>query len=110
MAERRLDKLDLEMIQCEKDGYGVHYGRWKAAKDAGLLRRPVAKKPVNPPEITGQQKRHFCVRCGEMVPDNTRQRLYCSKECAKRAQAEQVLRAYHRKKSGKEGNTDELEI
>lgn len=30
--KRKLDKLDLEMIECEKAGFGCHYGRWKATQ------------------------------------------------------------------------------
>ena len=26
--DKQQDKLLLDMIQCEKDGFGVHYGKW----------------------------------------------------------------------------------
>lgn len=97
MARRKLDHLDLVMIQCENDGCGVQYGRWKAAKDAGILNRPAEAKPINPPKTNGQQKRLFCVRCGKPVPDNTRQRLYCGDECRKLATAERAREKYLKK-------------
>ena len=28
-----MDNLSKCMIQCEKDGFGVHYGRWRAAQE-----------------------------------------------------------------------------
>lgn len=31
--KKKLDKLSLDMIQCAKDGFGVHYGRWKATQE-----------------------------------------------------------------------------
>ena len=94
MAKRHLDQLDLDMIQCEKDGYGVHYGAWRAAKDAGLLGKPAEKRPSNPPDLTGQQKRLFCIRCGKPVPDNTQQRLYCGGECRALMNAERAHEKY----------------
>ena len=31
--KKELDKLSLDMIECEKAGFGVHYGAWKAAQE-----------------------------------------------------------------------------
>ena len=38
MARKKiLDKLSLDMIECEKAGYGVHYGAWKATQTKPVI-------------------------------------------------------------------------
>ena len=32
MAKKKLDKLSLDIIECQKAGFGVHYGAWKATQ------------------------------------------------------------------------------
>ena len=72
MARKELDKLSLDMIQCEKDGYGVHYGRWKA------MQQPV--KVVS--EIPDGWKR--CPQCGKPFKPRCGKK-YCDEVCRKQA-------------------------
>ena len=71
MAKKKLDNIDLEMIQCEKDGYGVHYGWWKA------------KQPVVEPEpqpIPDDWK--TCAFCGKPFKPKTGKQKYCDSVCS----------------------------
>ena len=70
MAKKQLDKLSLDMIQCEKDGYGVWYGRWKATQ-------PI-KKP-EPPELPDGWK--VCLHCGKHFKPKVKQQKYCEVYC-----------------------------
>lgn len=71
MAKKKeLDKLSQEMIQCEKDGFGVHYGRWKATQ-------PIVK-PV-PVEIPEGWK--SCPQCGRAFKPVKANNKYCGAEC-----------------------------
>lgn len=77
MAEEQLDKLSLDMKRCEKDGYGVSYGRWKATQ-------PIIKRvPVELPE--GWK---VCPRCGIAFKPKVPQQKYCDPVCAREAQRE----------------------
>ena len=73
----KLDKLSLDMIQCEKDGYGVHYGAWRAAQGAkNTLAEPQAK--CNQPE----GYKYICQKCGkEFYAMNKKPRKFCSNQC-----------------------------
>lgn len=75
MAEKRQrTKLELDMIQCEKDGYGVRYGLWKAAQKPV----PIVKKEI--PEGL-----RVCVGCGKPFKPKTphSKQLYCDVTCQK---------------------------
>lgn len=67
------DKLALDMIQCKKDGFGCHYGAWKAAQD-------------NPVKIEKEENEipdgwRVCEWCGKPYkPKTKRPQKYC--ECA----------------------------
>lgn len=75
--ERKLDNIDLDMIQCEKDGYGVHYGRWKATQ-------PIKKPdPVGIPEDW-----KVCPHCGKAFKPKMKQQKYCEAVCCYEAQRE----------------------
>ena len=77
MAKKQLDKLSLDMIQCEKDGYGVHYGKWYAAQN-----RPVKIEPKGLPD--GWKK---CAYCGKpFKPKTKRIQYYCEAQCQAAAQ------------------------
>ena len=71
-----VDKLTLDMIQCEKDGFGVHYGAWRAAqyeKNGGVV----------PPRKPKGYKR-ICLNCGkEFYAMVNRERKYCDERCRK---------------------------
>lgn len=72
MDKKELDKLSLDMIQCENDGYGVHYGRWKAAQ-------PIVK-PVEVPEDW-----KVCRQCGKAFKPNVKHQKYCCRVCCNKA-------------------------
>lgn len=73
---KELDNLSKDMIQCKKDGYGVHYGNWKAAQN------PVEyKKPPLPSDW------RVCPWCNTPFKlKNNRKRIYCDVYCQRAAQ------------------------
>ena len=74
--KKELDKLSLDMIQCEKDGFGVHYGRWKA------MQKPVKIEPQGIPEGW-----LVCAQCGTpFKPKTKRKQYYCGAFCQQQAQ------------------------
>ena len=82
--KKQLDKLSLDMIECEKAGFGVHYGRWK------VTQKPVKIVPKGIPEDFKQ-----CPECGVWFKPGVHQK-YCDSVC-QRAVAE---RRYKQKKAG----------
>lgn len=82
--KEELDKLSRDMVQCEKDGFGVQYGRWMAYKEQQTKSFPtVLSKDTKENENEEQNVRlRVCPVCGEsfMPPDN-RNRVCCSPEC-----------------------------
>lgn len=86
------DKLSLDMIQCEKDGFGVHYGAWRAAqyeKNGGM---PPIQKPKG--------YKHTCLNCGnEFYAKANKLRKYCSEFCREQY--------YRRQKSEAKANGQE---
>lgn len=69
-----MDNLDRCMIECEKAGYGVHYGTWRAAQGDVLIVKEI-------PE--GFKK---CEYCGELYkPKSKRLQKYCGAVCQTRA-------------------------
>ena len=73
--KKELDKLSLDMIECEKAGFGVHYGRWKATQE------PVKIVPVVIPE--GWKP---CEYCGKPFKSKQGQR-FCEIGCRNDAYA-----------------------
>lgn len=84
MAKKReLDNLDLDMIRCKADGYGCHYGAWKATQD-----RPVTiEKKTEIPE--GWK---ICQNCGKPFKLGWRgsRQIYCEIYCQKQAQQKRI--------------------
>lgn len=69
-----MDKLALDMIQCKKDGFGVHYGAWRAAQYE-------KNKGMTPPAKPKGYK-HTCLNCGkEFYSKCNNNRKYCSEQC-----------------------------
>lgn len=107
MAERKkdaeLDKLSLEMIECEKAGYGVHYGKWKAAQ-----------KVVVPEQKGIPDGWRVCARCGKpFKPKTKRIQYYCEANCQVEAQREKdrqrhakYIREYREKQARKEESNE----
>lgn len=74
--KKQLDKLSLDMIECEKAGYGVHYGAWKATQ------KPVKIEPKGIPEGW-----LVCEYCGTpFKPKTKRKQFYCGAYCQHEAQ------------------------
>ena len=90
MAKKKLDNIDLEMIQCEKDGYGVHYGWWKA------------KQPIYVPPA---KEMRVCKFCGKLFEPQTIRQKYCDSVCScahnELRAIESAAKSYQKKKQKK---------
>lgn len=75
--KKELDKLSLDMIQCKKDGYGCHYGAWRAAQDRPTI---IEKKEFIPEGWIP------CKHCGKYFKPYSKRQLYCEIGCQKAAQ------------------------
>lgn len=86
-----MDNLAKCMIQCKADGFGCHYGAWRAAQGDVLI--------VNDDGIPeGFMK---CPRCGELFkPRQRKDQKYCGAYCQYLASQERV------RKKRKEGAED----
>ena len=78
MAKKKdLSPLDLDLIQCEKDGFGCHYGKWKATQEQKKIEPEQPNKfPVRICEYCGGEftRKFDLVRWGiwyERVVENT---------------------------------------
>ena len=73
---KELDNISKIMIQCDKDGYGVHYGHWIADHNPVEI-----KKPPLPSDW------RVCPWCGTPFKlKNNRKRIYCEVYCQRAAQ------------------------
>lgn len=70
---KKLDKLSQDMIQCKKDGFGVHYGRWKATQEAVV--------PVKAAEETFPDHWPKCDCCGKPYDRGRKNQRFCSGLC-----------------------------
>ena len=68
-----MDNLARNMIQCEADGFGVHYGKWKATQ-------PVVE--IQKPEIPEGWKK--CEYCGKPFKP-IRGKRFCDVDCRRKA-------------------------
>lgn len=67
-----MDNLSADMIQCKKDGFGCHYGKWKALQEEKKIARVEAEES----EFVRQ-----CKYCGKKFLIGKRGRLYCNTNC-----------------------------
>ena len=75
--KRELDKLSLDMIECEKAGYGCHYGAWKATQSPVQIEKKVPDGWL------------VCKNCGKpFKPKTKRKQLFCEIACQKEAYKE----------------------
>ena len=88
---KKMDNLSKDMVQCKKDGYGCHYGKWKAMQEI-----------VTPPKDTIPEGWSVCPYCGKPFKPKKGKR-FCELYCRERAYAE---KAYTRKLTEKEGSED----
>lgn len=74
MAKKKeLDKLSLDMIECEKDGYGCHYGKWKAMQAERKIEKRI-------PEDW-----RTCALCGKPFKPTNHAQKYCEYSCQREA-------------------------
>jgi hypothetical protein len=81
MAKKKdLTPLDLDLIQCAKDGYGCDYGRWHADKKEVKL---AAKPKIEPdPGV-----KRICENCGKVFyRDDNRPCKFCCDKCRRQAE------------------------
>lgn len=92
MAKKKeLDKLSQEMIQCEKDGFGVNYGRWKATQTQ-----------VNTYQKFIPESTITCPECGAYIFHPRHNQVYCCFDCQRRA----VDRRMNQKKKEKQNESN----
>lgn len=90
MAKKKeLDKLSLDMIQCKKDGFGCHYGAWKALQDKPV---EVIEKKVEIPEGW-----RVCKNCGNLFKLGSygKNRVYCDVTCQRQAASKNKKSKYN---------------
>lgn len=86
-----MDNLSKCMIQCKAEGFGCHYGAWRATKGDILI--------VKKDEIPEGWKK--CPHCGELFkPQRRKDQKYCGAYCQYLASQERV------RKKRKEGAED----
>lgn len=80
---KELDNIEMDMIEAERLGYGVQYGRYKAdypfTKEANEERRK--RKPKTKPV---QIYVFNCPVCGKEFTTSRRNKKYCSEYCKER--------------------------
>ena len=97
MAKKMLDNLTLDMIQCKQDGYGCHYGAWKAMQGKKVVKR----------ETVVPEGWLVCRRCGTpFKPKTKRKQLYCEANCQAAAQRERYKAKRAERKRAEERNTE----
>ncbi len=92
MAKKREpDKLARDMIQCVKDGYGCHYGKWKAMQEHVEIEKP-----------TAQENWRVCPWCGKPFKLKTKkEKIYCEANCQLAAQTERYRQKRREARDGK---------
>ena len=78
--KKKPDKWVLMMRQCEKEGFGIHYGHWKAAQEA------VA--PVKAAEETFPDHWPKCDCCGKPYERGRKNQRFCSGLCREKSYQE----------------------
>lgn len=79
MAKKKeLDNLSLDMIQCKKDGYGCHYGKWKAMQGCGEVKEKQLPEGWKICEWCGKWYKPKQQKCNQK---------YCEPFCQQQAQS-----------------------
>lgn len=90
-----MTNLDRDLIQCEKDGFGCHYGKWKATQE-----------PIN----INSEKRKICKCCGKpFTPHKQKNQLYCDINCQREMYKEtrrQCMQELRKKRKMEVGGND----
>ena len=107
MARRKEEsQLDKDIRAAERAGYGVHYGRYKAAQYAKEMKQREEKEEMRRKALKAAEERHkkkleqeaaergavpaaepqqnnpnarVCIHCGKKLPQ--KKKSYCSPEC-----------------------------
>lgn len=84
-----MDNLSADMIQCKKDGFGCHYGAWKATQE------PVKIEP----KTTIPEGWRNCEYCGKPFK-NKQGKRFCDIGCRNEAYRERdrILKREHARK------------
>lgn len=93
-----MDNIDQIMKEADRLGFGVSYGKYRAAYPNGsgdVLVRPVYPEPVEKPPRT-------CRRCRKPFVGVHGSQAYCSQECRHAAIMERQDAYYKRKKTREE--------
>lgn len=72
-----MDKLSKDMKACEKAGFGVSYGKWKATQP--YRTRPEVQ-PEEPRSLDGDRTRE-CAFCKVVFEYRRVDQIYCCKKC-----------------------------
>ena len=76
---KELDKLSRDMIECEKAGYGCHYGAWYAATHPIKTVPAVPTVPTEKPIPEGWL---VCQWCGKpFMPKTKKKQKFCEPMC-----------------------------
>lgn len=89
-----MDSIDRAMKEAERLGFGVSYGKYKAACRAGrveALPSPARPKAPEKPSIS-------CRHCGKLFIRNHANQAYCSPECKYAAQRTRQTAFYKEKR------------
>jgi hypothetical protein len=89
-----MDNIDRIMKEADRLGFGVSYGKYRAAYPNGsgdVLVRPVEPEPAEKPS-------RICKRCGRTFVAAHGSQAYCSQECRHAAIIERQDAWYKRKK------------
>ena len=89
-----MDNIDKMMKEADRLGFGVSYGKYRAAYPNGsgdALVRPVEPEPV-------EKHSRTCRRCGKHFVGVHGSQVYCSQECRHAAIIERQYAYYGRKR------------
>ena len=93
-----MDQLARDAIAAQKAG--MSYGKYMAMKHqpapAVLQKKKTGKKKTD-----AVSERPRCKLCGELIPEDSKNRKYCSYECAERAREQQASECKRRKRQEK---------
>lgn len=84
---RKLDNIDLDVIDADRLGYGPHYGHFKVdhpyTKDANeeRLGGKQHKQPAKQKISVKQVHEKTCPVCGKKFTTTTKLKKYCSPKC-----------------------------
>lgn len=95
MDEPNIPNLDRDLIQCEKDGFGCSYGKWKSTQEHI---QPIPKNTKK------------CKYCGKpFVPRKQKNQVYCDINCQREMYKEkrrQCMQELRRKQKIEVGGND----